>query len=133
MKKLAIFLICMMPLIITFAGCGPSQAEKMAAATAQIATSNAMKTAFALTPRATPAPASAQTYKVIHETGLYSAFDIDADMITVLSVGTILVPADNKRSFVCDSFIEAGTTYTLCKIKMYGTGQTGWVLRKWVE
>ena len=133
MKRLSFFIICMVFLAITFGACGPSQDEQNATATARIATSDALKQSFALTPVATPEPASIPTFKVIKSTGLYSAFDVDADMIAELSVGTIVVPADNKKTFFCDSFIDAGMNFILCKVKVFGTGQTGWVLKKWVE
>ena len=76
---------------------------------------------------------SIPSYKVIKSTGLYSAFDINADMIAELSIGTLLVPADGRNSLYCDSFDDSGMTFTLCKVKDVKTGKTGWVLKKWVE
>ena len=72
-------------------------------------------------------------YKVTQSTGLYTALEIDADQIAVLSVGAILVPADDNTTLFCDKFSEAGMTYTLCKVKVSGTGQTGWVLKQFIE
>lgn len=77
--------------------------------------------------------ATSPTYEVTKSTGLYSEFDIDADMIAELSVGTLLVPADGKHSLYCDSFTDSGMTFTLCKVKIIETGETGWVLKKWIE
>ena len=72
-------------------------------------------------------------YKVTQSTGLYSAFEIDADQIAVLSVGVILMPADEETTLFCDKFSEAGMTYTLCKVRVSDTGQTGWVLKQFIE
>ena len=73
------------------------------------------------------------SYEVIKSTGLYSALDINADMIAELSVGTLLEPADGRNSLYCDSFDDSGMTFTLCEVKVVQTGKTGWVLKKWVE
>lgn len=73
------------------------------------------------------------TYEVTKSTGLYSAFDINADMIAELSVGTLLVPADGEYPLNCDSFSDGGTVFTLCKVKVVETEKTGWVLKKWID
>lgn len=73
------------------------------------------------------------TYKVTESTGLYSALEIDADQIAVLPTGEILVPADDKTTLFCDKFIDAGMPYVLCEVKVLGTGQTGWVLKLFIE
>lgn len=72
------------------------------------------------------------TYKVIKSTGLYSAFDVNANMIAELSVGTLLVPAYGS-SLYCDSFTDSGVMFNLCEVKVIDTGKTGWVLKKWIE
>jgi nitrous oxide reductase accessory protein NosL len=77
--------------------------------------------------------ATAPIYKVTQSTGLYSALKIDADQIAVLPVGAILVPADEETTLFCDKFIEAGMKYALCKVEVFDTGQTGWVLEMFVE
>jgi len=77
--------------------------------------------------------AAAPTYKVTESTGLYSALEIDADQVAVLSAGAILVPADDRTTLFCDKFIDAGMPYALCKVKVLGTGQTGWVLKLFIE
>jgi hypothetical protein len=77
--------------------------------------------------------ATSPIYKVTQSTGLYSAFEIDADQIAVVPVGAILVPADDNTTLFCDKFSEAGMTYTLCKVKFSATGQTGWVLKQFIE
>jgi hypothetical protein len=54
MKKQSIFFLCMVFLTITFVGCGPNQVEQNATATAQIATSDAIKNSYFLTQTAEP-------------------------------------------------------------------------------
>ena len=77
--------------------------------------------------------ATSPVYTVTQSTGLYSAFEIDADQIALLPVGAILVPADDEITLFCDKFSEAGMTYTLCKVRVSDTGQTGWVLKQFIE
>lgn len=77
---------------------------------------------------------SVPMYKVNESTGLYAAFgDINAEQIVVLPTGTVLVPADGARELFCDSFREAGMAYGLCKVEVVDTGQTGWVLKLYIE
>jgi hypothetical protein len=75
----------------------------------------------------------APIYKVTQSTGLYNAPDTDADLIAELSVGTLLKPADNEKFYDCESFVDSGTTYTLCNVEVVDTGKSGWVLQKWIE
>ena len=77
--------------------------------------------------------ATSPMYKVTESTGLYSAFEIDAEQIAALSVGAILVPADDKTTLFCDTFVDTGMKYALCKVEVYDTGQTGWVLQMFIE
>jgi len=77
--------------------------------------------------------ATAPMYKVTESTGLYSALKIDADQIAVLAAGAILAPADDKTTLFCDTFIDTGMRYALCKVKVFDTGQTGWVLKMFIE
>lgn len=77
---------------------------------------------------------SVPTYKINESTGLYATFgDINAEQLAVLPAGTVLVPADGETKLFCDSFTEAGMPYMLCKVRVQETGQTGWVLKLYVE
>jgi len=76
--------------------------------------------------------ASAVTYEVTRDTGLYSALSVDADQITVLGAGTKVEPADGE-SLDCDSITESGITLTVCHVKVVSTGQIGWILKKTIE
>ena len=73
------------------------------------------------------------TYVVNKSTGLYATFDIDANQIAVLSVGTELIPADGRTTLFCDSIVESGMTFNLCKVKVVSTGRSGWVLKQWID
>lgn len=75
---------------------------------------------------------SPQEYTVTKYTGLYSAFDIDADMIAELSEGTKVKPATGS-TLSCDTITELGTTYELCRVTVVESNKTGWVLRKWIR
>ena len=81
-------------------------------------------------PTATP---GAALYRVFKDTGLYAAVDVDAALIEALPVGTLLKPANDKKYYDCESFVDAGTTYKLCHVEVVSTGKTGWVLQKWLE
>jgi len=131
MNKLSLLIIPMIFLILVLGACGPSQIELDATATARIATSDAIKGSIRQTQDV--APASATAYRVTNPPGLYSDFDIDADQIASLSVGTILVPPGGSGSVHCDAIVEFGTTYELCRVQVYSTGQIGWVLKKWIK
>jgi hypothetical protein len=72
-------------------------------------------------------------YKVTEPTGLYSALEIDAEQIAALSAGAVLVPADDNTTLFCDTFVDTGMKYALCKVEVYATGQTGWVLQMFIE
>jgi hypothetical protein len=76
---------------------------------------------------------AAPMYKVTESTGLYSALEIDAEQIAALSAGAVLVPADDNTKLFCDTFVDAGMKYALCKVEVYDTGQTGWVLQMFIE
>ena len=81
-----------------------------------------------------PHTGSIPMYRVNESTGLYSAFgDINAEQLAVLPMGTVLVPADGATELFCDSFRESGMAYGLCKVEVVETGQTGWVLRLYIE
>jgi len=110
MKK--IFLLSIV--ILLLAGCGPAPTP--------------LAVITAIPP--TPGP---ELYVIIKSTGLYEEPLIDADMIRSLSEGAKLIPADGDDRPICTSFIDMGTTYTLCKMELVNTGQTGWVLKQWME
>lgn len=76
---------------------------------------------------------AAPTYKVKQDTGLYSALAIDAEQIAVLPAGAVLVPADSETALLCDTFVNEGLKYALCRVKVFDTGQTGWVLQMFIE
>jgi hypothetical protein len=76
---------------------------------------------------------TAPMYKVSEATGLYSALEIDAEQIAALAQGAVLVPADDNTTLFCDTFVDAGMKYALCKVKVFETGQTGWVLQMFIE
>jgi hypothetical protein len=106
MKKLSVLIIGMMFFSLLLSACGQKQNETN-----------------------TTAP----MYKVTESTGLYSALEIDADQIAALAAGAILVPADDNTTLFCDTFVDAGMKYALCKVEVYDTGQTGWVLQMFIE
>lgn len=77
---------------------------------------------------------SIPVYEVNESTGLYSTFgDINAAQLGVLPKGTVLAPADGGAELFCDSFREGGMAYGLCKVEVVNTGQTGWVLRLYID
>jgi hypothetical protein len=78
----------------------------------------------------TPGP---ELYIINKSTGLYEEVDIDSKTIRDLSEGTKLIPAEGKDRPDCKSFIDMGTTYTLCYMELVNTGQTGWVLIQWMD
>lgn len=78
----------------------------------------------------TPGP---ELYVITKSTGLYEEPKIDAEMIRSLSEGAKLIPADSNDRPICTSFIDMGTTYTLCEMELVNTGQTGWVLKQWLD
>lgn len=71
------------------------------------------------------------TYKVNKSTYLYAELSADSANIAELSVGTQLIPADGE-TLNCESFVDTGMTFTLCKMQVEETGQTGWVLQQWI-
>lgn len=76
---------------------------------------------------------SIPTYTVTKGTGLYDAFDVDANMKAELPVGTRLIPMNGATKLKCDTIVESGVEYELCQVEVFTTGQTGWVLRKWIS
>jgi hypothetical protein len=106
MKKVCIFIISITFFSLLLSACGGSQKEI----------------------NATP-----PMYKVTESTGLYSALEIDAEQIAALAEGAILVPADDNTTLFCDTFVDTGMKYALCKVEVYDTGQTGWVLQMFIE
>ncbi len=81
----------------------------------------------------TTSSSSTRAYTINKSTGLYSAFDIDANQVAVLAVGTKVVPADGANTLFCDSISESAMTFTLCKVEVVNTGQSGWVLKQWID
>jgi hypothetical protein len=85
---------------------------------------------------ATPKPIEepkTPTYTVTKDTGLYDALNVSANVIADLSTGSKLIPANGATRLDCSSFVDAGITYELCKVEVVKTGQTGWVLKKWIS
>lgn len=72
-------------------------------------------------------------YEVIHSTGLYSSANANANQIDILEVGTKLIPANNGYSLDCETFSDSGINFNMCKVKVLGTNQTGWILRQWIK
>lgn len=110
MKKIILLSI----VILLLAGCGP--------------TPTPLAVITAVPP--TPGP---ELYVITKSTGLYEEPLIDAEMIRSLSEGAKLIPADGNDQLICKSFVDMGTTYTLCKMELVNTGQTGWVLKQWMD
>lgn len=106
MRKLRAFLYCSILMASWLAACGVGQDES-----------------DGTTPR----------YKVKESTGLYSALAIDAVQIAVLPKEAVLVPADGQTTLLCDTFVDSGLKYALCKVELLETGQTGWVLQMFLE
>jgi len=73
------------------------------------------------------------TYRVIKSTGLYDSLNVDAKQIATLSVGTILKPVDGKNIIECNTVVEDGVEYDLCNVTVVETGETGYVLKKWIQ
>jgi len=71
-------------------------------------------------------------YMVTKSTGLYDAYDIDANIIAELSVGTKVKPAYGDE-LKCGTITEFGTDYELCRVTVIDTGEMGWILRKWIR
>lgn len=110
MKKIILLSL----VLILLAGCGPAPTP--------------LAVITAIPP--TPGP---EMYVITKSTGLYEEPQIDSDMIRSLSEGAKLIPANDKERPDCKSFIDMGTTYTLCNMELINTGQTGWVLKQWME
>ncbi len=110
MRKIILFSL----VLILLVGCGPAPTP--------------LAVITAIPP--TPGP---ELYVITKSTGLYEEPQIDAKMSRSLSEGAKLIPADGNDRPICNSFIDMGTTYTLCKMELVNTGQTGWVLKQWME
>ncbi|MCK5827016.1 hypothetical protein KAH43_00720 [Candidatus Bipolaricaulota bacterium] len=72
------------------------------------------------------------TYRVIHETNLYSSPSSGISMQT-LRVGSIVTPANGAKTLSCTTTTEAGIAMELCQVDVSATNKRGWVLKKWVE
>ena len=118
LERKKVFLGLLIILSITLAGCGPSRED------IQNTFDDIQKTLDSIGPK---------TYTVNKSTGLYNALDVDADMIAELSVGTKVKPAGDASSLSCTKVEDAGMTFNLCKVTVISTGQTGYVLRQWIE
>ena len=106
MKKASALSICIVLLSIWLAACGAGQNE---------------------------ANGTAPRYRLNESTGLYSALAIDAEQIAVLPEEAVLAPADGQTALFCDTFVDSGLKYALCKVEVIETGQTGWVLQMFIE
>jgi ABC-type Fe3+-hydroxamate transport system substrate-binding protein len=76
---------------------------------------------------------SIPTYTVTKSTGLYDAFDVDANIIAELSVGTKLIPSEGATSLECGIIDLSSVEYELCQVEVFTTGQRGWVMRQWIS
>jgi hypothetical protein len=80
-----------------------------------------------------------QVYTVTKDTELYDNPTVNAGVISDLSVGTKLIPADQKDPLICETKTETdkdlnwSMTFTLCYVRVMDSQQTGWVLKKWIE
>jgi hypothetical protein len=72
------------------------------------------------------------TYRVTHETGLYSSLASE-DPARFLAVGTTLVPAQGEEKLTCRTHTIEGIEMSLCHVEVEDTGHSGWVLEKWIE
>lgn len=72
-------------------------------------------------------------YRVIKSTGLYDSQNVDAKELDTLSVGAIVKPADGHKVIQCHIIKDGNTELTLCKVEVIDTGQTGFVLKKWLQ
>lgn len=72
-------------------------------------------------------------YVVIKDTGLYETADADSIMRAVLPVGYRLTPRNGEEEPDCKN-VEAGggMTITSCYMESLSTGQSGWVIKKWM-
>ena len=129
MKKVIILLALLL------SACSPYiQQEKVSQTkTAYAPTSIAIKTVISLTqvakPTKTPPPAGLQ--RVNKSTGLYASPDFDAKIIKTLSINTYVIPSYGSK-LKCREITEPGLTASICLVKVLSTGETGWVLEKWL-
>jgi hypothetical protein len=76
------------------------------------------------------------TYKVVQKTGLYESVepeDISEDAIRVLTSGELLKPANNAYDLSCKDVTMDTIKMNFCSVEVIKTGETGWVLRKWID
>ena len=111
--------------LLSFSGMIISQKE----AQAKAQSSTAMAKTQAAKPTATPGVVA---YKVTKSTGLYHTTS-SKDPYEVLPVGTLLKPANFEDFYTCIDMVDNNTTITLCRVEVIDTGESGWVLRKWLE
>ena len=71
-----------------------------------------------------------KVYKVTKSTGLYSSINPDAEMIRSLSVGYAVIPESEDGKLFCLTNAE---DMELCKVRVVGSDDVGWVLIKWFE
>ena len=76
--------------------------------------------------------ARSTTYRVIHETGLYSSLS-NEDPWQTLRVGTIVTPANGANTLSCTTMTTAGVVMEFCQVDVTETRRRGWVLKKWIE
>lgn len=75
------------------------------------------------------------TYIVTNRTGLYASIapeDISQDATRFLEINELLKPADNAYDLSCEDVIYDNVQMTLCHVEVIETGETGWVLKKWI-
>ena len=76
------------------------------------------------------------TYKVVQRTGLYDSVepeDISEDAKRVLASGELLKPANNAYDLSCKDVTIDTVKMTFCSVEVIKSGETGWVLRKWID
>ena len=71
-----------------------------------------------------------KTWEVIKSTGLYYRADADAEMLESLPVGTKVMDFMGNQNF---SICEVDEGIEVCKVTVVETGQSGWVIKKWLE
>ena len=123
MNKKCFFVFLILVLFLSIQACTPTQS-----------TPDTFVVTVVVKVTATPKPEpTIPTYSVTQGTNLYDALDVYANVIAELSTGSKLIPANGAKYLHCNSFIDAGVTYELCKVEVKTTGKTGWVLKKWTS
>lgn len=73
------------------------------------------------------------SYRVNHETNLYDAADIDANVIGSFAIGDKLTIPGGKLHPECDYVVEPGlSTIELCYLYSPKLKEHGWVIKKWL-